>query len=690
MEIKGVNQLSTRIITALILVVLLTAMAVGLPGIWILRSQLDQQAWAQVDQGQQAAAALYEAHHRELQNLAVLTAQRPTLQSLLKSDLSTLRDYLYDLRSGAGLTNIIVCDPSGGIVVATDPSIPDDICKTWKMASNPYESSQAAVCMTAHQAIENETGLLGEVFVCNHLDRAYVTRISAETSLEHTLWVEDRLVATSFSVDADLVSKAHNQASPVEGCASCYVFEVGGSRYYATRIPLDDAGLSAEVALDVSDIVISRNRLAFWMGVAILGVAFGVSLLGVLISQQISRPLVNLARSAEDLRRGSLDSPVQIDVRVLEVAQVAKALERARTDLLQTMTSLKVERDWSEHLLASIVEGIVTLDLEGAITFFSHGAERITGWSSAEVQGRKCDDVFRLARGSQLFSQVIPPAGKRAKADVLLSGKREASLAITRAELVPKAAADAEVVLVFRDISEEEAIHRILGHFLANVAHEFRTPLSALAASIELLLDQAPDLSPSELQELLISLHLGTLGLQTLIDNLLESASIEAGRFHISPRMTDLGRILAEAVDTVQPLLDKYGQRMVVELPVDFPKVWADPRRIVQVLVNLIGNANKYGPADSEIELKVTKDVTEIRVAVSDRGPGISPQARAELFHRFIYPDGETGISQAGAGLGLSVVKAIVEAHGGRVGVDDRQGGGSVFWFTLPTQEKER
>lgn len=689
METSGVNRLSTRIITALIAVVLLTAVAVGLPAIWVLRNQLDHQAWAQVTQGQRAAAALYEAHARELQNLAILTAQRPTLQSLLKGTPDDLRNYLYDLKNGAGITDIIVCDPSGAIIVATHPSIPDDICHTWKEGNDPYEPSLASVCMTSHQAIENETGLLGEVFVCNQLDRAHVNHISAETSLEHTLWFKDRLVATSFSVDTDLISTAHIQASPVEGCPSCYYYDLAGSRYYATRILLDEAGLYAEVALDVSEIVISRNQLAFWMGAAIFGVALGVSLLGILISQQISRPLVNLARSAENLRRGSLDTPVMIDVRVLEVAQVAQALERARTDLLQTMTSLKIERDWSEHLLASIVEGIVTLDRHGAITYFSHGAERITGWSSAEVQGNKCDDVFRLARSNEFFSQVIPPAGKRAKADVLLAGMREASLAITRAELVPTAASEAEVVLVFRDISEEEAIHRILGHFLANVAHEFRTPLSALAASIELLLDQAPDLSPSELQELLISLHLGTLGLQTLIDNLLESASIEAGRFHISPRMTDLGRIMAEAVDTMQPLLDKYGQRMVVELPVDFPKVWADPRRIVQVLVNLVGNANKYGPADSEIELKVTKDVAEIRVAVADRGPGISPRARAELFRRFVYPPGETDASQAGAGLGLSVVKAIVEAHGGRVGVDDRQGGGSVFWFTLPTQEVE-
>ncbi|MCJ7700353.1 MAG: ATP-binding protein, partial [Anaerolineales bacterium] len=208
-----------------------------------------------------------------------------------------------------------------------------------------------------------------------------------------------------------------------------------------------------------------------------------------------------------------------------------------------------------------------------------------------------------------------------------------------------------------------------------------------LAASIELLLDQAPDLSASELQELLMSLHLGALGLQTLIDNLLESASIEAGHFRISPRAADLGNIIAEAADTMQPLLDKYGQHLVIELPMEIPVVRADPRRTVQVLVNLIGNAGKYGPAEAEILLKVTNMGSQTRVEVADKGPGIPTEARQNIFRRFIYPVGESNASQPGAGLGLSVVKAIIEAQGGQVGVEDRPLGGSIFWFTLPISE---
>jgi signal transduction histidine kinase len=205
-----------------------------------------------------------------------------------------------------------------------------------------------------------------------------------------------------------------------------------------------------------------------------------------------------------------------------------------------------------------------------------------------------------------------------------------------------------------------------------------------LAASVELLLDQAPDLSAADLEELLNSVHLGVLGLQTLIDNLLESASIEAGRFRVYPRTSGVTEIIAEAIHVMQPLLDKRSQRLVVELPAAVPLVRADPRRTVQVLVNLISNASRYGPDDVEIEVGAAVRGEWIRITVADTGPGVPPEYREHLFQRFLYPDTGNDRAQVGAGLGLSVVKAVVEAHGGEVGIDDRQGGGSVFWFTLP------
>jgi PAS domain S-box-containing protein len=406
------------------------------------------------------------------------------------------------------------------------------------------------------------------------------------------------------------------------------------------------------------------------------------------LAQRISRPLANLTSAAAGLSKGDLSSPVAVDARVREVELVAQALEGARTDLQQTLGQLRQEKAWTDHLLEAIVEGIVTLDRHGCITFFSHGAERITGWRRNQVLGRPCDEIFRPLETEEPFSQLIPPPERRRKISVELPDDRQATLAITGARLLPPGESDAQVALVFRDVSEAEIIHRLLGHFLANVAHEFRTPLAAVAASVELLLDQAPELSTDELSELLTSLHLGVLGLQTLVDNLLESASIEAGHFRVFPRPSNPGKIIAEAIRTMQPLLDKRGQRLVVELPAAIPVVQADPRRTVQVLVNLLSNASKYGPDEAEITVAATANADWVRVTVADRGPRIPPEQRQEVFRRFTYPTLGNDKAQHGAGLGLSVVKAIVEAHGGQVGVDDRTGGGSVFWFTLPQGDK--
>jgi PAS domain S-box-containing protein len=516
------------------------------------------------------------------------------------------------------------------------------------------------------------------------LDDDFALQMNAQTGLEHTLWVNGQPVATSLSIRPTLPTAQWAGVSQ-------RTFHVDGHPYYATWFPLggEAASLRAEAALDVS--AISRTeRDAIWtLAGSILVVALVASLLGTYLARRIGRPLSRLADAAGVMSKGDLGQPLVVETGVREVNLVAQALEGARADLKRTLAELRREKAWTDHLLEAIVEGIVTLDRRGHITFFSHGAERITGWRREEVLGRSCDQVFQPLETDEPFSQLIPTPGRRQKISVALHDGREAILAITGARLLPPEGVEARVALVFRDVSEAEAVHRLLGHFLANVAHEFRTPLSALAASVELLLDQAPELSPAELEELLTSLHLGVLGLQTLIDNLLESASIEAGHFRVRSRPCQLDAILAEAIQTMQPLLDKHDQRLMIQLPAAIPAVEVDPRRTVQVLVNLLSNASRYGPDDAEIELGAALEGQWVRVTVADSGPGVPPEHRDELFRRFVHPGHGNDKAQVGAGLGLSVVKAVVEAQGGEAGVEDRVDGGSVFWFTLPRVGRE-
>jgi PAS domain S-box-containing protein len=400
-----------------------------------------------------------------------------------------------------------------------------------------------------------------------------------QTGLEHTLLAAGRPVATSFAGGAKRWATIPHQ--PTQAATERVVrdtFNLAGQPYYAARLVMGDLlplqgpltlgepGLEAEVALPVTDIIATQQHLRSTLLASILAVVAFSSVLGVFLARQISQPLAHLTGAAATLSQGDLTSPVTVDTQIREVALVAWALEGARLDLQLTLNDLRREKAWSSHLLESIVEGIMTLDYYGRITFFSQGAERITGWRRDEVIGRNCDEIFRPEDTDEPFSQLIPPPDQRRKVAVKLANDRQATLAITGAQLHPEGHS-ARVALVFRDVSEEEVVHRLLGHFLANIAHEFRTPLSALAASVELLLDQAPDLNPAELQELLTSLHLGVLGLQTLVDNLLESASIEAGRFRVSPRPSDLAEIIAEVTRTMQPLLAKRNQPLRLEIP---------------------------------------------------------------------------------------------------------------------------
>lgn len=695
-------SLPVRMVLSFVALVVLTAAAVGLPAILLIRSQVDSQAWARAEQGGSTAQALYAARQSDLSNLAMLTAQRPTLVGLVeRDDRPALQDYLHILLSGSELDAIVVCGAQGQVLAHSGQALPGQACSQDHPGSAYLEQPEAVSGPAAPSAwlvaveLVPGTGKTGpwKVVVGLALDGAFAAHLRDLTGgLEQILLVDGQLAASSFPAGAS-PAIAISQLAPATGGSAGDIrrgsFTLNGAPYYATRVSLDGSHLESVAALPVLEIENSQRRFTQTILLGILGVAVLGSLLAVWLAGRISRPLADLGEAALTLKRGDLVTPITVRTAVPEVAIVAYTLEDARVALYHTLAELRREKDWIEHLLESIVEGIVTLDQHNRITYFSHGAEQITGWRQEQVLGRYCDEVFHPVDSGERFSRLLPAPGRQQKIALSLRSGRQATLAITGGRLAPPEAGKARVVLVLRDVSDEEAVHRLLGDFLANIAHEFRTPLSALAASIELLLDQLPDLSQAELHELLGSLHLGILGLQTLIDNLLEGASIETGRFRVAPRPAALDEMVQEASRWMQPLLEKYAQRLTVSLPPALPQVQADPRRTVQVLVNLISNAVKYGPPQGEITLEAAPCEEGVKVMVVDQGPGIPPKYLPDLFRRFVHfgageeAPGFLG-AKVGAGLGLSVVKAIVEAQGGRVGVSNRPEGGAVFWFTLP------
>jgi PAS domain S-box-containing protein len=680
-------------VAMLVLLVILTASAVGFPAIWLIRNQLDQQARALVDQGSRSTLASLSTEQAELINLTLLTAQRPTLGRLVQQgDREMLGSYLLTLLNSAGLDLILVCNSDAEEIMQVGLPINPDACQQTAQSSFYSQAGAGSAdqplsiwMLSAQPITDASTGAL--VIAGTALNQDFAHQLKDQTGLDQVLVYSGGFLATSFAEGEaawEVITSAQRDSDQKAASTLQVAFKLENHPYYAASSHFQDSSLEMISALSVENIAAAQRTLTRTMIAVILLIVLIGSGLGILFANRVTQPLERLRESAIALRQGDLSTPIYSRTRVAQIAQVAYALEDARIVLQHSLSALRQEKEWTDHLLDSIQEGILTLDRSGRITFFSHGAEQITGFKQERVVGKPADIVFRTPDGDERFSQrVMDQSGKQAIVNVLMND-RQAALAVTAATLTRSETGQPGTVLVFRDFSEEEAIRRLLGDFLANITHEFRTPLSALAASIELLLDQLQSLNPEELRELLDSLHLGILGLQTLVDNLLEGASIEAGRFRVYPRPVEISEIIQETIKTMQPLFDKYDQRLSVELSPELPVVQADPRRTGQALINLLSNAIKWSPPGSEIILQAEPSALGVQISVGDQGPGVSPDHRSDLFTRFTYLRSGNQRAEYGAGIGLSVVKAIVETQGGQVGVMDRSSGGSIFWFTIP------
>jgi two-component system, OmpR family, sensor histidine kinase KdpD len=220
---------------------------------------------------------------------------------------------------------------------------------------------------------------------------------------------------------------------------------------------------------------------------------------------------------------------------------------------------------------------------------------------------------------------------------------------------------------------------------LATIAHELRGPLTALAASSELLAEDFPRLDPEQVKSILGAMHRRTVWLQSLVENLLAAAIIREGRLQLFRQSLSLTDVLVDVVAVVEPLLAQRGQTLRVRARPHVPEVLADGRRLGQVIINLILNASKFGGPNTTIDVTISARGGEVRVTVSDRGPGVSSELAQRLFEPYFRAPAAHGDGKDGVGLGLSIVKSIIEAHGGEVGVTNRRGGGARFWFSVPT-----
>ena len=230
-----------------------------------------------------------------------------------------------------------------------------------------------------------------------------------------------------------------------------------------------------------------------------------------------------------------------------------------------------------------------------------------------------------------------------------------------------------------------QELDRLKSDFVANVSHELRTPLTAIKGAVDLVLREVAGPLTEKQSHYLNRVRSNTQHLAGLINDLLDLSKIESGKIEVKSCRVSLAGLVHEVVETLRPVAAE--KTIALEAAITEPSilVWADRDKVNQVLMNLIGNAIKFTPAQGRVAVSASKNGKEsVRVTVSDTGPGIPPEEKEKIFDKFYQISEVRGPKPRGTGLGLAICKALVELHGGRIWVESEMNRGSKFVFTLP------
>jgi PAS domain S-box-containing protein len=644
-------RLSTMLILINVGLLLLAVSGVAVAAARLLQQLADEQALARVTQAGLTARAEIDRAGEGALTAARLLGERPTLLRLLQNgDTAALAPFLTQFQRTSELGGSAVLR-DGHVVASSGARLPWEAIATSAGADRFLYRRDAGepLAQGAQAAVPGLPG--AQVLVVTMLDETFTRTLSDELGLAVAILPPQVGLGTS-----DAVAAARND---------------GLARYQALvplRSPSGDLQGMIQTSLPTTAITRSLQELMQSLLLLALVLAALAALTSFLVGQWLGRPLQVLTSAAARIGRGDLDTPILVAPGG-EIGTLATTLEEMRWRLLRLTADLRRQQSESQAIITGIVEGVFSVDRERRIRYVNPQAATLLGLTEQEVLGRFCGDVLNPQGpgGVRPCAEHCPIVHARFRGGahaterlVLRDGSRR-SVVITSAPF-----ADEQQVQVLRDETEVEATRRLRDAVLANISHEFRTPLSAQLASIDLLLDQLPDLNTDQIGQLILSLQRGTLRLTQLIDNLLESARIEAGRHAIRRRPVALDEVVEGALELTRPLLRQREQEALVELPFPLPLIQGDAPLLTQVLVNLLANANKFAPPGSTITIGGAVGETEVALWVEDQGPGLPASNGAALFGRFVR-SGADEPEQSGVGLGLWIVQSIVERHGGRV-----------------------
>lgn len=360
---------------------------------------------------------------------------------------------------------------------------------------------------------------------------------------------------------------------------------------------------------------------------------------------------------------------------------------------LHYLSELQRERDTNAALLDGAADGIAVVDKDLRLLRFNKAMQELSGRSPSRVLGGLASvvlqfsstDGIKLEGDSYPLAAVLAEGGARPPAELMLrqpdGGSRWVSGTFSPI-LDPETAEPILALVILRDISAQKEIDQMQRDFVWIVSHELRAPLTAIRGFAKTLVVKDDELSPQSRREFLATVNEQAERLTRLVDDLLQVSRIESKRVRVEWTEVALGRLLP---DLIGQFHSKWGsRRILVDVDPTLPPVRVDRAKFDEILINLIDNAIKYSPEHTPIRISATVSGDEIEVAVSDRGFGIAAEDVGQLFQKFQRITTNETRDISGTGLGLYIVKGLVEAHGGRVWVTSAPGAGSTFTFTVP------
>ncbi len=367
--------------------------------------------------------------------------------------------------------------------------------------------------------------------------------------------------------------------------------------------------------------------------------------------------------------------------------QAAIAVQNAR--LYQQVND---ERSRLDAIIENSGDGVMILSRDRTILTWNRTLAGMTGVSANEAIGRHCYEILNLhnRQGVSVCHTacplVKPPEDGRlyAEGDTVRADGVKVTLADNYSPQHDEEGNIVSVIANVRDVSRLREAEELKNTLLSVISHELKTPVSIIKGYAGTLARQDADWDKATLSDGLAVIEEEADKLNELINNLLDTSRLQAGGLKLQFTYLDLPSMAEKTVEKFRTQTTRHT--FSVDFPADFPPVRGDYERIREVLSNLVGNAIKYSPDGGLIRVggQVTGD--EVQVFVSDEGVGIPATEQERIFDRFTRVDNSLTRQTPGAGLGLFLVRAVVEAHGGRVWVESQPGRGSTFWFTLPAE----